>query len=261
MTFVSIYFWYLNFSTRNTFSVTNIYPDYIQWTQKISESISTFMIIAPLALFFKCLKLLHIFEFYSPSFGLLLDTFLLGSRKATTFLFYIALAGVPFIFMSHFLLGSYDPTYTTMASCISKLSFLFFDRSHSPSNKNWSIPLAFYYYPCILIFQTILMRIFLSMLISNVNEQSIKGKALLSEAYGRLLYQRQKWRCHLWANLVCCRSDRRSREQYRDQVTMESEVSERGEVVFNGKRVMTNTIWERVKFKIKYNINKVRIRS
>ena len=65
----------------------------------------------------------------------------------------------------------------------------------------------------------------------------------------------------MWANLVCCRSDRRSREQYRDQVTMESEVSERGEVVFNGKRVMTSTIWERVKFKIKYNINKVRIRS
>ena len=65
----------------------------------------------------------------------------------------------------------------------------------------------------------------------------------------------------MWANLVWCRSDRRSREQYRDQVTMESEVSEKGggEIVFNGKRVMSSTIWERVKFKIKYNINKVRI--
>jgi hypothetical protein len=40
---------------------------------------------------------------------------------------------------------------------------------------------------------------------------------------------------------------------------MESEVSERGEVVFNGKRVMNSTIWERFKFKIKYNINKVRL--
>jgi ABC-type branched-subunit amino acid transport system ATPase component len=40
---------------------------------------------------------------------------------------------------------------------------------------------------------------------------------------------------------------------------VESEVSERGEVVFNGKRVTSSTIWERIKFKIKYNINKVRI--
>jgi hypothetical protein len=218
------------------------------------------MIIAPLALFFKCLKLLHIFEFYSPSFGLLLDTFLLGSRKATTFLFYIALVAVPFLFMSHFVLGSYNSTYSTIPSCFSTLAFLFINRSTSPSN-DWTIPLTFYYYPCILIFQTIFMRLFLSMLISNVNEQSIKGKALLSEAYGRLIYQRQRWRCHLWANLVWCRSDRRSREQYRDQVTVESEVSERGggEIVFNGKRVMSSTIWERVKFKIKYNINKVRI--
>ncbi len=129
LTFVSTYFWYKHFSHRSNFSVKNIKIDYIQWTQQMSDSIRFFMIIAPLAFFLKCLKLLHIFEYYSPSFGLLLASLLTGSRRALSFLFYITLLGVPFVFMSHLLLSLDTPiSLPSLLDAVSSLAFLFFNR-------------------------------------------------------------------------------------------------------------------------------------
>jgi hypothetical protein len=72
------------------------------------------MIFAPLALFLKSIKLLHIFEFYSPSFGLLLDSLLTGSRRALTFLAFTFLLAIPFVFLSYLLAPSTNTGTTTL---------------------------------------------------------------------------------------------------------------------------------------------------
>ena len=209
-----LYWWFKNLALRNTFVLPFENEQVFEEWTKNSQYIKNFLKLSPIAVIFLCIKNLQIFSVYFPAYGVLFDTIKKSKNNAISFFIMSLVLSMGFIIMGNLCFGAWSPDYLTLSDSALSLFFILMGQPQASfSDIHVFNPVAaLYFFPAAILFQIILINIFLTLVIKE-HDRIRKQKQLQSEAIAAIIYREYEWKMQMWYNFLVCRLDRRSKEE------------------------------------------------